>query len=79
MLSDMTELPSHDLAVPDLLTRMESLSLPALETCLSEAALYNPTLRVQEKTQAIAQEEAIRQSHTSDISLDLVAQLGHNR
>src|ERR1019366_6588167 len=53
-------------------------SLP-LENWITEAALHNPMLLIQAKSQAVAKEEAAKHSALGAPSLDLVAQVGRDR
>jgi outer membrane protein len=54
-------------------------NLPPLDNWITEAALRNPMLLIQAKSQAVAQEEAARHSALGAPSLDLVAQAGRDR
>lgn len=53
--------------------------LPSLDASIKEASLHNPMLSAQEKSQAVAREEVGKHSALAAPSLDLVAQIGHER
>jgi outer membrane protein len=77
--ADLTGMAPQELATlrPD--TELVPRSLPPLETWLANAAQRNPQLLVQAKNQASAREEAAKHSALGAPTLDLVAQLGHDR
>lgn len=54
-------------------------ALPPLANWLTEASLHNPALLIQEKSQGVAREEAAKHSALGAPTLDLVAQVGHDR
>ncbi|MFI4940782.1 MAG: TolC family outer membrane protein [Burkholderiales bacterium] len=77
--SDLTGNETKELAVlrsnADVLPR----PLPPLTNCLTEALLHNPALLIQEKSQSVAREEVAKHGALSAPTLDLVAQMGHDR
>jgi outer membrane protein len=55
------------------------LSVQSVDHWIKEASLHNARLLIQEKNQAIAQEEAAKHGVFSTASLDLVGQVGRDR
>jgi len=77
--ADLTGGEPVELATLKSSADVSPVGLPPLTNWLTEASLHNPILLIQEKSQNVAREEVAKHSALGATTLDLVAQIGHDR
>ncbi len=77
--TDLTGSAPEQLATLESSADLAPRALAPLADWLSEAALHNPALLIQEKSQGVAREEVAKHGALSAPTLDLIAQMGHDR
>lgn len=77
--ADLTGSAPEELATLRSNVDLSPGTLPPLTNWLTESSLHNPALLIQEKSQNMAREEVAKHSALGAPTLDLVAQMGHDR
>ena len=79
MFADLTGISGERLLPLNRPTDRPTVNWPSLDACIRDALLNNPELLVQAKKLAIAEDEAEKHRALNSPSLDVIAQVGHER